>query len=247
MGPLREQMWTFPPGPGPPWPTHPLATPSICALRPPTCPVCRAAVPPTHPQMHCNSWLGAQGRQGGEPVLPAGLIPRHLVNERLHATCPTRLFRRSRAAFVGAQLPTHTTPHRAQPTTYMGVQGRRGGSRLPRRPNPPPGRCCTPMCPARLSRTSRAACLCTEVPVRDTQSRSHESDGRAGPPRGEPAFPAGLIPHLVNERLRTEPPYTPLNRSDVEHTAVQPPVQPSAYTLSRIDRLMAELQARPLG
>ena len=66
----------------------------------------------------------------------------------------------------------------------------------------------------------------------------------AGPPRGEPAFPAGLIPHLVNERLRTEPPYTPLNRRDIERTSVQPPPEPSPYIRSRIERFMAELQVR---
>ena len=68
----------------------------------------------------------------------------------------------------------------------------------------------------------------------------------AGPPRGEPAFPAGLIPHLVNERLKTEPPYTPLDARDIERTTVQPPAEPSAYIQSRIEKFKAELQVPAL-
>jgi hypothetical protein len=64
------------------------------------------------------------------------------------------------------------------------------------------------------------------------------------PPSPPPSPHAGLIPKLVQERLRTEAPYTPLLPEEISSVPVPPPPQPDAYLKSRVDKFYAQLAVR---
>ena len=56
------------------------------------------------------------------------------------------------------------------------------------------------------------------------------------------SFPPGLIPQLVAEKLKTDPPYSPLRPLDIDQAGLPPTSEPDLYLKSRIDRFYAELQ-----
>ena len=63
-------------------------------------------------------------------------------------------------------------------------------------------------------------------------------------PKKDPmSFPPGLIPQLVAEKLKTDPPYSPLSPLDIDRAGLPPTLEPDSYLKSRIDRFFAELQA----
>ena len=63
-------------------------------------------------------------------------------------------------------------------------------------------------------------------------------------PKKDPmSFPPGLIPQLVAEKLKTDPPYSPLSPLDIDRAGLPPTLEPDSYLNSRIDRFFAELQA----
>lgn len=55
------------------------------------------------------------------------------------------------------------------------------------------------------------------------------------------SFPPGLIPKLVEEKLKTDPPYSPLSILDIEQTGVPPPPKMDAYLKARVDKMYAQL------
>ncbi|KAL4434358.1 hypothetical protein ABPG75_000799 [Micractinium tetrahymenae] len=55
------------------------------------------------------------------------------------------------------------------------------------------------------------------------------------------SFPPGLIPKLVEEKLRTDPPYSPLSILDIEQTGVPPLPKMDAYLKARVDKMYAQL------
>ena len=62
-------------------------------------------------------------------------------------------------------------------------------------------------------------------------------------PKADPmSFPPGLIPQLVSEKLKTDPPYSPLSPLDIEKAGLPPTSEPDSYLQSRLDRFYAELQ-----
>lgn len=62
-------------------------------------------------------------------------------------------------------------------------------------------------------------------------------------PKKDPmSFPPGLIPQLVAEKLKTDPPYSPLSPLDIDQAGLPPTLEPDSYLKSRIDRFFAELQ-----
>ena len=62
-------------------------------------------------------------------------------------------------------------------------------------------------------------------------------------PQKDPmSFPPGLIPQLVAEKLKTDPPYSPLSPLDIDRAGLPPSSEPDSYLKSRIDRFYAELQ-----
>ena len=62
-------------------------------------------------------------------------------------------------------------------------------------------------------------------------------------PQTDPmSFPPGLIPQLVAEKLRTDPPYSPLSPLDIDQAGLPSTSEPDSYLQSRIDRFYAELQ-----
>ena len=56
------------------------------------------------------------------------------------------------------------------------------------------------------------------------------------------SFPPGLIPQLVAEKLKTDPPYSPLSPLDIDQAGLPSTSEPDSYLQSRIDRFYAELQ-----
>ncbi|EFN51673.1 hypothetical protein CHLNCDRAFT_139903 [Chlorella variabilis] len=73
--------------------------------------------------------------------------------------------------------------------------------------------------------------------------------GHAPPPEPEPeepgfdpcSFPPGLIPRLVEDKLKTDPPYSPLSPLDIEAAGVPPPPKVDAYLKSRVDKFYAQM------
>ena len=64
-------------------------------------------------------------------------------------------------------------------------------------------------------------------------------------PKADPmSFPPGLIPQLVAEKLKTDPPYSPLSPLDIDQAGLPTTSDPDSYLQSRIDRFYAELQVR---
>jgi len=62
-------------------------------------------------------------------------------------------------------------------------------------------------------------------------------------PQTDPmSFPPGLIPQLVAEKLKTDPPYSPLSPLDIDQAGLPSTSEPDSYLQSRIDRFYAELQ-----
>lgn len=62
-------------------------------------------------------------------------------------------------------------------------------------------------------------------------------------PKADPmSFPPGLIPQLVSEKLKTDPPYSPLSPLDIEKAGLPPTSEPDSYLQSRLDKFYAELQ-----
>ncbi|KAL4428605.1 hypothetical protein ABPG77_008917 [Micractinium sp. CCAP 211/92] len=55
------------------------------------------------------------------------------------------------------------------------------------------------------------------------------------------SFPPGLIPKLVEEKLKTDPPYSPLSILDIEQSGVPPPPKMDAYLKARVDKMYAQL------
>ncbi|KAL3138482.1 hypothetical protein ABBQ32_006272 [Trebouxia sp. C0010 RCD-2024] len=64
----------------------------------------------------------------------------------------------------------------------------------------------------------------------------------AKPKKDPMSFPPGLIPQLVAEKLKTDPPYSPLSPLDIDQAGLPPTLEPDSYLKSRIDRFFAELQ-----
>jgi hypothetical protein len=58
------------------------------------------------------------------------------------------------------------------------------------------------------------------------------------------SFPPGLIPALVRDKARTDPPYSPLSPLDIERAGLPPAAPPDAYLASRLDKFNAELRVR---
>lgn len=58
------------------------------------------------------------------------------------------------------------------------------------------------------------------------------------------AFPPGLLPKLVDEKLQTDPPYSPLSPLEVEQAGLPSQGEPDAYLKSRLQRFYAELQVQ---
>lgn len=72
---------------------------------------------------------------------------------------------------------------------------------------------------------------------------------QAKPESIEPAFdtfsfPPGLIPYLVEDKLKTDPPYSPLSPLDIEKCPVPPPPNEDEYLKARLDKFYAELAVR---
>lgn len=62
-------------------------------------------------------------------------------------------------------------------------------------------------------------------------------------PKTDPmSFPPGLIPQLVAEKLKTDPPYSPLSPLDIDQAGLPSTSEPDSYLQARIDRFYAELQ-----
>lgn len=55
------------------------------------------------------------------------------------------------------------------------------------------------------------------------------------------SFPPGLIPTLVEEKLRTDTPYSPLEAAEIEKCQVLPPPTMDAYLQARLDKFYAQL------
>ncbi|KAI3439009.1 hypothetical protein D9Q98_001421 [Chlorella vulgaris] len=55
------------------------------------------------------------------------------------------------------------------------------------------------------------------------------------------SFPPGLIPQLVEEKLKTDPPYAPLSPLDIEAAGVPPPPEVDDYLKSRLDKFYAQM------
>lgn len=58
------------------------------------------------------------------------------------------------------------------------------------------------------------------------------------------SFPPGLIPHLVEEKLKTDPPYSPLSPLDIEQSPVPPLPNEDDYLKARLDTFYAQLAVR---
>ncbi|KAL6770520.1 hypothetical protein ACKKBF_B31580 [Auxenochlorella protothecoides x Auxenochlorella symbiontica] len=62
------------------------------------------------------------------------------------------------------------------------------------------------------------------------------------PPGFDPmSFPPGLIPKLVEESLKVDPPYSPLTIRAVSEAGVPPPPQVDAYLSARLDKFYAQI------
>lgn len=81
-----------------------------------------------------------------------------------------------------------------------------------------------------LSALMRVSC-CAAVPQRE--------------PYDPMSFPPGLIPSLVQEKHRTELPYSPLSPLEIEQAGLPPAQEPDAYLTSRIEKFNAELRVSP--
>lgn len=66
------------------------------------------------------------------------------------------------------------------------------------------------------------------------------------PPVDPMSFPPGLLPALVEENLRTEEPYAPLSKRDIDKAGIPRATEPDSYLLARLDRFYAELKASAL-
>jgi hypothetical protein len=78
-------------------------------------------------------------------------------------------------------------------------------------------------------------------------SRARNHTAAAPPPNARPpadpmSFPPGQLPSLVCEKLRTDPPYSPLSPLDVEALGLPPAVELDSYLQSRLDKFDAELR-----
>ncbi|KAK9788431.1 hypothetical protein WJX73_002114 [Symbiochloris irregularis] len=74
----------------------------------------------------------------------------------------------------------------------------------------------------------------------------HALPGHQLPPSKPPvdamSFAPGLIPLLVAEKNKTDPPYSPLSPLDIERTPLPPLAELSPYLSSRLDKFYAELR-----
>lgn len=62
------------------------------------------------------------------------------------------------------------------------------------------------------------------------------------PPVDPMSFAPGLIPQLVVDKSKTDPPYSPLSPLDIERAQLPPAQEPNAYLASRLDKFYAELR-----
>ena len=100
---------------------------------------------------------------------------------------------------------------------------------------------------AKLSQDTAKSGVCAYVPAdvhAPPPDLAQAAAAQPVKPKKDPmSFPPGLIPQLVAEKLKTDPPYSPLSPLDLDRAGLPPTQEPDSYLKSRIDRFFAELQA----
>ncbi|KAK9809045.1 hypothetical protein WJX72_008362 [[Myrmecia] bisecta] len=200
---------------------------------------------PQHPQAVPQQWPAA-GVSGADPYAHVAPLDAYASSSGMHhaqQVAPQQHWPQAQypppggwpAAHAGL-APGHAPPPAGPPGAVHPAPGDPMWYAPPAAHYPPPGAYPPQAAPAPFSVPAHA--LNYAPPPAVAASAPAPSPAAVDPM----AFPPGLLATLVQEKLRTDAPYTPLTSSEIKKAGLPPSREPDAYLLSRLDKIRAELR-----